>query len=446
MKASTATVRRSRVTDFIAVGGGQAIENYDWMLYGLLAAFFAPQFFPGTDVVDSTLRALAVFGVAFAARPLGAVLLGPFADRVGRKPMMLIAVGAMSLFSLIIGCLPTVSSVGWVAGLFLVILRLLQGLSIGVEQPLLSSYSVELAPEGRIGWYSGMMQSATHFGIMLASLVAFVCSLLLGDDGMMSWGWRVPFWIGGFLGLAVFWLRRGLPETLHSEQRDTDRSTRDVWQEVGRHRLALLAIVFIVAGTQVINYGWFSGIPSAARAVFGQSAVVIFGMTTLLSGIVLVLCPVAGHIADHFGIGRTFVWARLASIPLCAVILLYSYPTVGTFALVMLIGAVLLPFALSLFNAIAASLVPMGSRVTAVGLGYSIGVALFGGTASYVVVWLVSKGFLWVFPVYMGLLLLLGVILYLVTIRTTGLYVGSYANASLAGITKSTASASPAKG
>ena len=105
---NTSTRRRH----LLAVGGGQAIENYDWMLYGLVAAYLGPQFFPGEGVIQSTLSALAVFGVAFAARPLGAVIFGPLADRIGRKPMMLWSVAAMSVFSLLMGILPTAEVIG----------------------------------------------------------------------------------------------------------------------------------------------------------------------------------------------------------------------------------------------------------------------------------------------------------------------------------------------
>lgn len=418
----------TQVRHFLAVGGGQAIENYDWMLYGLVAAYLGPQFFPGDGPVQSTLNALAVFGVAFAARPLGALIFGPFADRIGRKPMMLWSVAAMSVFSFMMALLPTADEIGLWAAALLVLLRVLQGVSIGVEQPLLASYGLEIAPKGREAWYAGLLQLATQFGILLASLTAFICTLALGDTGMESWGWRIPFFVGGLLGLGVLWLRRSLPETVERESAE-HRSTRDVLRAVRANPLALLAIIFVVGGTQVINYGWTSGLPSTARAVFGESGTVIFGVTSLLSVAVMLMAPVAGKVADHFGMGRTFVWTRLLSIPFAFVLLMYANPGAVAFALAMAGGAVILPFALSFFNAISASLVPAGHRVTAVGLGYSLGVAVFGGTASYLLVWLGSHDLDWAFPIYIGVLLILGVVTYRASVKRTGIHDAVYSTA-----------------
>lgn len=422
---AVALTRKAQIRQFVAVGGGQAIENYDWMLYGLVAAYLGPQFFPGGGPVASTLNALAVFGVAFAARPLGAVVFGPFADRLGRKPMMLLSVAAMSFFSFLMGLLPTAQNAGIWAGILLVALRLLQGLSIGVEQPLLASYGLEMAPKGREASYAGWLQLATQFGIVLASLTAFVCTSLLGDSGMGAWGWRIPFIVGGVLGLGVLWLRRDLPETVNREE-TPHQSSVDVLRAVRANPMALLAIILVVGGTQVINYGWTSGLPSTARAVFGESGATVFGITTLLSVVVMVLAPAAGRIADHFGMGRAFVWTRLISVPFAFVLLAYATPGVAAFALAMAAGAVILPLAIAFFNAVSASLVPAGHRVTAVGLGYSLGVALFGGTASYLLVWLTSMNLYWVFPVYIAVLLVVGVIAYRASVKKTGLHDALY--------------------
>lgn len=417
--------RKINVRNLLAVGGGQAIENYDWMLYGLVAAYIGPAFFPGEGIVQSTLTALAVFGVSFAARPLGALIFGPLADRIGRKPMMLWSVAAMSLFSLLMGVLPTAEQIGAWAGVLLVALRLLQGLSIGVEQPLLATYGLEDAPRGKEGFVASLLQICTYVGILFSQVLTFFFTLGLGDPGMAAGGWRWPFIVGGVLGLGVLWLRLGLPETLDQDSIE-DRSKAGVLKEIGRTPLAIVAIIFVVGGTQVINYGWNSGLPNAARAVFGESGVTVFGITCLFTLILMIMAPVAGKIADHFGMGRAFVWTRLLSVPLVFVLLTYANPGVVAFAVAMAGGAIILPFALAFFNAVSASLVPAGSRVTGVGLGYSIGVAVFGGTASYLLVWLSSIHLFWVFPTYIAAILLVGVILFRMSVRKHGMYKAVY--------------------
>ncbi len=311
--------------------------------------------------MQSTLNALAIFGVAFAARPLGAVIFGPVADRIGRKPMMLWSVGAMSLFSFLMGVMPTADTLGIWAAVLLVSLRLLQGMSIGVEQPIMASYGLEIAPKGKEAWYAGLLQLCSNVGVLLASLIAFFSALFLGDTGMENGGWRIPFIAGGIIGFGVLWLRRNLPETVDVEKTQ-HRSSREVLRAVRANPLAVLAVILVVGGTQVLNYGWNSGVPSTARAVFGESGTLIFGLTSLLTVVLMIMTPVVGKLADHFGMGRTFVWTRLLSIPCAFVLLLYANPGVAAFVMAMAGGAVILPFALSFFNAISASLVPAGHR------------------------------------------------------------------------------------
>lgn len=274
-----------------------------------------------------------------------------------------------------------------------------------------------------------MVQAWGNGGIVLASVAAFATTLVLGSQEVSSWGWRIPFWFGGALALGVFWLRRNLPETLATAERSA--GTRIVWRNMGRHRWALVATILMIGGTQVVTYCWLAGLPAAAKAIFGQSGTVVFGMTTLLSVLVLIFCPVIGVIADRFGLGPTFVWSRLISIPFLFLMMLYARPSESTFALVMLVGAVLLPFALSFIDAVVAAMMPTGVRVTGVGLGFSLGVSLFGGTAPYIMVWLSSKGIFWAFPTYAGTLLLISVLFYFVALKKTGMYIDGYLKGAL---------------
>lgn len=409
-----------------AVGGGQALENYDWLLYGLLASLFGPQFFQGEDVLTATLSALAVFGVAFAARPLGAVLFGPIADRIGRRAVMLWAVTAIAVLSIVFGLLPTYAQIGVAAPILLVVIRVLQGLSMGIEQPLNAAYNIDLAPPWKVGFYGGILQSWVQGGILVGSAVSFVTSLILGNEVMAEWGWRVPFIIGGLLGLVVLWLRRDLPETVKQEHKAARPSTKSVWKSLWEHRLAMFAILLVVGGAQVLNYGINSGLPSTAQAVFSQSPTVTFGVTTLSTFVVVVLCPLIGKAADKFRLSRTFIWSRIAAIPLVYVMVLYTVPSAATFAVVMVVAAVILSFTLGIFNLVCGSLVPNNSRVTGVGLGYALGVAIFGGTASYLFVWWSSLGLFWIFPTYVAVIIALSIWLYVAAKRSTGVYAGEY--------------------
>ena len=186
------------------------------MVFGLLSAFIGPNFFPNTDPLSATLNALAVFAVGFAFRPLGGIMLGTLADRIGRRRVMLLSIMLMAGTTLVIAVCPSYEQIGVWAGIILVACRILQGISTGIEAPLSTSHAVELVPEGREGYVAGIMSFYVNIGILLASLVSFLCSLTLGGAVMAEWGWRVPFIIGAAFGFVVVYLRRALPETLQA--------------------------------------------------------------------------------------------------------------------------------------------------------------------------------------------------------------------------------------
>lgn len=177
-------------------------------LYGFIAAFLSPHFFPTTDPVVSLLAGLAVFGAGFAARPLGAALLGPIADRISHKAVMLIAVSAMALSSLTIAVLPGYKDLGITATIVLVSLRLVQGLAVGAEAGVANAIAIELAPAGQEGRYLGLVNGTfIMVGSIGASLVAFLVSGAVSPEVMRDWAWRVPFGVGGVLGLLIIYLR-----------------------------------------------------------------------------------------------------------------------------------------------------------------------------------------------------------------------------------------------
>ena len=415
------TTRRA----LLGLGLGNTLEWYDWMIFGLLAALIGPQFFPSADPVAATLSALAVFAVGFAVRPLGGVLLGTVADRIGRRRVMLFSVSVMAVTTLVIALLPTYSSIGVWAGVILLVCRLVQGASTGIEAPLSTSYAVELSPEGREGRAAGLMSFYVNLGILLASLVSFLSSLALGADAMLAWGWRIPFAFGALLGIVVFWLRRALPESLTEEDKtEAAEQGNTIWGGIGKHWLGLLAIIFVVGATQAFNYAWNVGLPSLARGSFAEDPTKVFAITTGLALVLLIGSPITGRLADRYSLSKTFVITRLLAIPTIFLMLVYTKPGILGFAGVLLGGSVVLVLNMTLYNLVATSLMPKYCRATGVALGYGIAVALFGGTASYLIVWLQSEGLDWVFPVYVAVLSAISVVLYLVARRSSGTFCG----------------------
>ncbi|MFC8516995.1 MFS transporter [Streptomyces sp. NPDC057257] len=192
---------------------GSALEYYDFFIYGSAAALIFPKaFFDESDPATATLLSLATFGVAYAARPVGALFLGHFGDKVGRKKIMVFTLILMGLSTFLIGCLPTRAQVGGLAPVLLVACRVLQGISAAGEQASANSMTLEHAPPHRRGFFTSFTLSGTQGGQLIATLV-FLAVAQLPDDQLLSWGWRVPFWASVAVAVAGYLIRRKLAET-----------------------------------------------------------------------------------------------------------------------------------------------------------------------------------------------------------------------------------------
>lgn len=410
-----------------ALGGGMALEWFDFSVYGLVAALLAPHFFPASDPVASTLSALGVFAAGFAARPLAAIVCGPMADRAGHKKILLISVTAMAASTLVMGLLPTYSQIGPWAAILLVLARLVQGLSTGIEQAVANAAVLELADPRHMGRFAGIVSgSVLQAGILGAALVSFVVSAIVGGDNMAEWGWRIPFIIGGLAGVVIFYLRRALPETgAVTREGNKPQSTSEVWKGVWKNRLGFTAIIFVVAATQVANYAWTVGLPSLARSVHSEDPTVIFGVMTGLGLIMVVTGPIAGSLCDKYSNSKIFTILRLALAPTMFLMLIYAAPGMWVLAAVVLLGGIVVALNQVLFNYIISTLMPSECRATGVAVGYGIAVALFGGTSSYILLWAQQHGLFWAFTLYAAALCLISVLLYRLALRKGQVHFGN---------------------
>ncbi|MGF3052893.1 MFS transporter [Microbacterium sp. YY-03] len=410
-----------------ALSWGHALEWYDWAIFGLLSSYLGAHFFPADSELASTLNALAVFAVGFVARPLGGVIFGSIADRLGRRKIMIFAIAAVAIGSFVMGVLPGYETIGVAAPIIVVAMRLLQGLSAGVEAPLGTAYALELVPN-RPGYVSGFFGFFNNLGNLLAPLSIFFLTQMLTGDNLAEWGWRIPFIIGGLFGLMVLWLRTTLPETLDvtaaRASMDEKMKQPSVWGDVRKYWLSVLATVFIVGAIQAYNYTWIAGLPNLARAAFQEDPSAVFGITTAFGVFMTLGALFLSRILDRFAMSKVFVVTRLLAIPTIFLALLYTEPGIGGFASVMFGGAIVLLLNMTIFVTISNSLLPQHIRGTGLGLGYGFGVALFGGTASYLLLWLQGEGMFWVFPVYIAILCAISVVLYVLAKNRNGIFVG----------------------
>src|SRR3954452_8702967 len=224
MSTSTTTAGGGSTTDRVprkaalASFVGSMLEYYDFFIYGSADGLVFPTvFFADEDPATATLLSLATFGVAYVARPVGAVIIGHFGDRVGRKKMLVLTLLMMGASTFLIGALPSYAAIGVAAPVLLVLLRILQGLSAAGEQSGANSLTLEHAPDNRRGFFTSFTLEGTQGGLILANVV-FLLVALLPEDQLLSWGWRIPFLLSAVVVGIGYWVRRSLPETPEFEK------------------------------------------------------------------------------------------------------------------------------------------------------------------------------------------------------------------------------------
>src|SRR5215217_2654854 len=244
---------------------GSMLEYYDFFIFGAAAGLVFPTvFFSDSDPATATLQSLSVFGVAYVARPIGAVIIGHFGDRLGRKKMLVLTLLMMGASTFLIGTLPSYDAIGVAAPILLVVLRVLQGLSAAGEQSGANSLTMEHAPEGRRGFFTSFTLSGTQAGLILATLV-FIPVAALPDEALFSWGWRIPFFLSAVVVAVGYWVRRTLPETPEFEKVEQADAVaklpvavllRDHWASVIRVVLcALVSVISTIVGTWSLAQG-----------------------------------------------------------------------------------------------------------------------------------------------------------------------------------------------
>src|SRR5690606_16430993 len=214
-----ATPHRLPVRRLVAASAGNALEWFDWTIYATFSIYFASAFFPGEL---ATINTFATYALAFFFRPLGGMLIGRLADVRGRKPAMIFTILLMAGGSILIGVRPTFEQVGWLAPILLLVARVAQGMSLGGAVSNASASLGEIAPAARRGRYSSFFYISTGTAVLLASLLGFTLARVMSEEQLYAWGWRLPFLLGGVLGLVALWLRSNLAET---DQFEDNKST-----------------------------------------------------------------------------------------------------------------------------------------------------------------------------------------------------------------------------
>ncbi len=309
--ASERIPRKAALASFV----GSMLEYYDFFIYGAAAGLVFPDvFFPDSDPATATLLSLATFGVAYVARPIGAVIIGHFGDTVGRKKMLILTLLMMGLSTFLIGCLPSYAAIGVAAPILLVLLRILQGLSAAGEQSGANSLTLEHAPDHRRGFFTSFTLEGTQGGLILANVV-FLLVALLPEDQLLSWGWRIPFLLSAVVVAVGYWVRRSLPETPEFQKVEQAHEVaklpvavlfRTHWAAVLRVVLcALVSVVSTIVGTWSLSQGTSDAV--------GLDKPTLLWMVIVANVAALIALPLWARLSDRIGRRPVFVFGALGS-------------------------------------------------------------------------------------------------------------------------------------
>ena len=313
--ASPQRARRTPVRAAVASFMGSAVEYYDFFVFGSASALIFPVIFFGTSDQASLVMSFATFGFAYIARPLGAVVLGHFGDRIGRQKVLMFTLIVMGGSTFVIGCLPTFKQIGWAAPVLLVLCRLLQGLSAAGEQAGASSLSLEHAPDHRRAFFTSWTLTGTQGGQVLAALI-FIPVMSLPDEIKYSWGWRVPFWLSAVVVVVAFFIRRSLEEPPEFQEKKNDGAVAriplvDLMHDHWRDVLRVILCAFIAAVSTV-----FSNLALAYGKNEGLDESVTLWLVVVANIVAIGTQPIFGMMADRFGRKPVFIYGAISSASL----------------------------------------------------------------------------------------------------------------------------------
>ncbi|BBL53160.1 MFS transporter [Bartonella quintana] len=393
---------KKRVLSIISSASGNLVEWYDFYVYSFTSIYFASQFFPSDgDVVTELLKSSVVFFIGFLMRPIGGWLFGFIADRYGRKRSLLISVFMMCGGSFLIALLPTYETIGATAAVLLILLRMVQGLSVGGEYGTTATYMSEIALKNHRAFFSSFQYATLIGGQLLASLVMFILALYLTEDQLKAWGWRIPFAIGGLGAIVAIYLRRSLHETTTKES----RSQQQAGSLIGllrNHKKAFFLVIGFTAGGSLTFYTYTTYMQKYLITTSGFDKHTATTIMTAALFVFMLLQPLFGSLADRIGPKASLlIWSVLSILFTIPGLRLIGNTSNTWSALLIVIGMLcIMSFYTSVSGIVKAEMFPASIRAMGVGLSYAIANALFGGSAETVALEFKKIGYESVFHFY----------------------------------------------
>ncbi|MDM7890815.1 MFS transporter [Curtobacterium caseinilyticum] len=409
--STTRPPRRLRVSDVTvvdksmmrrAVSGmvvGNTMEWYDVGVYGYLAVTMGKVFLPTAEPSVQILFSLGVFAATYVARPLGGIVFGRLGDRLGRQKVLATTLILMASSTFLIGVLPAWSTIGAVAPVVLVVLKLAQGFSTGGEYAGATTFVTEYAPDRRRGFFASILDFGSYMGFALGATVVTALQVALGDETMTAWGWRIPFLLAGVIGVVAIWFRLRIEESpvfqaTQAAQEAAASSREDA--EGGRpanvlvmvrdHWRPIVIAIMLVGASNTVGYALTSYMPTYLTDSLGYSAIDGTLLTIPVLVLLAVMLPVAGRLSDRIG-RRTVMWIGAGTTVVLAVPAFLLIGHGAQWSTLAGLGLLALMTALWVSNQAASlpALFPTSTRYGGMGFAYNIAIAVFGGTTPLIV-------------------------------------------------------------
>lgn len=372
---------RDRIGAILRVTSGNFLEQFDFFLFGFYATYIAYTFFPASSEFASLMMTFAVFGAGFLMRPIGAIVLGAYIDKVGRRKGLIVTLSIMATGTFLIVLIPSYQTIGLWAPLLVLIGRLLQGFSAGAELGGVSVYLAEIATPGRKGFYTSWQSGSQQVAIMVAAAMGFALNAVLEQSAISDWGWRIPFVFGCLIVPFIFILRRKLEETQEFTARRHHLAMRQVFATLLANWQVVIAGMMMVAMTTTAFY-----LITVYAPTFGKKVLMLSASDSLLVTLLVAISnffwlPVGGALSDRFG-------RRPVLIAMTLLALATAWPVLTLLAnapsfLMMLSVLLWLSFIYGMYNGAMipalTEIMPAEVRVAGFSLAYSLATAVFGG-------------------------------------------------------------------
>lgn len=379
--AATSKKKNSAAKSIFIVASGNFLEMFDFMVFGYYATYIAKAFFPTGSEFASLLLTLMTFGAGFLMRPVGALVLGAYVDRHGRRKGLLLVLGLMALGTLAIAVTPTYEQIGLAAPLIILAGRLIQGLSAGVEVGGVSVYLNEIAPPHRKGFFTSWQSASQQAAVVFAALIGLVVSTSLDADTMQAWGWRVPFIIGCVMIPFLFIIRRHIEETDAFLSRKEHPRIGQIMKIIGANWGIVLQGTLMAVMTTVFFYMITAYTPTFGSKVLNLGAGESLLVTVCVGLTNFILLPVMGGLSDRVGRRPLLITATILGAVLAYPLMswLAASPSFAKLLTVELTLAAIYATYNGAFIVYLTEMIPGHVRTVGFSLAYSMATAIFGG-------------------------------------------------------------------